>query len=87
MGLLERIRKFFYSDDEIVKLAGGLSEPEAEMWRELLQNNGIPAMVKNMGGEGVGYQYGGASMFTRNYDLFVKRSDFVRAQEIYNQGP
>ncbi len=86
MGLLERIRKFFYSDDEIVKLASGLSEPEAEMWRELLQNNGIPAMVKNMGG-GLGYQWGRATTFTNDYDLFVKRSDLVRAQEIYSQGP
>ena len=40
------LRRFFYSDDPIVKLLGGMMEPEAKMWREMLENEGIPAHTK-----------------------------------------
>jgi hypothetical protein len=86
VGLRERIRRFFYSDDEIVKFADGLREEEAEMWRELLQNNGIPAMVKNVGG-GLGYHYGRAGMFTADYALYVRSSDVAGAREVLGPLP
>ncbi len=72
------LRRFFYSDDPIVKLVGALPEPEAEMWRGLLANNGIVAMVKYAGALG-GYGYRGG---TRDFDLFVKQSDLVRARQV-----
>lgn len=79
--MMRWLRRAFYSDNQIVKVAAGLDEPEAEMWRELLQNNGIPAMVKNMGG-GLSYEWGRAATFAKDYDLFVKRSDVERTREI-----
>ncbi len=75
------LRKFFYSDDEVVMLVAALTEPEAEMRRELLDNEGIVAMVKNK--SGLSYMWGsGALPFDRNFDLFVKQSDLERAEEI-----
>ncbi|MGB2694122.1 MAG: hypothetical protein WBD55_02915 [Dehalococcoidia bacterium] len=81
MSFVERLRRFFYSDDPILKVAAGLSEPEAEMWRELLQNNGVQAMTKNMGG-GLAYNWGRATTFANDYDIFVKRSDVGRARDL-----
>jgi hypothetical protein len=72
------LRRFFYSDDPLVRLVGSLSEPEAEMWRELLVNEGIPAMVKNISALSVAY---GASP-ANSFDLFVRESDLERAQEL-----
>jgi len=71
------LRRFFYSDDPIVKLVGALSEPEAEMWRELLAEDGVVAMVKYTGALG-GHGYRGG----RDFDLFVKQSDLGLAREI-----
>ncbi len=66
------------SDDPIVKLVAALSEPEAQMRRELLENNGVPAMVKDVG---IGLSaYGASPPF--GFDLFVKKSDAERAAEI-----
>ena len=73
------LRRFFYSDDPIVKLVGALPEPEAEMWRELLANSDIMAMVKYAGALG-GYGYRGVG--TRDFEMFVKQSDVARAREI-----
>ena len=70
------LRRFFYSDDPLVKLVGSLAEPEAEMWRELLANEGIPAMAKNMDALSAAY---GASP-ANSFDLFVRESDLERAQ-------
>jgi hypothetical protein len=42
------LRDFFGERDPLVAVAAAISEPEAQMWRELLENNGIPAMVKNV---------------------------------------
>ncbi len=79
--MIRWLRTFFYSDDPVVKLVGALSEPEAEMWRELLMNEGVATMSKNVG-SGAGYQEGRATMFTRDYDLFVKQSDLESARAI-----
>ena len=72
------LKAFFASDDPIVKLVAALSEPEAQMRRELLENEGVPAMVKDRGG-GL-YAIGGVVPF--GSDLFVKQSDVGRAAEI-----
>ncbi len=72
------LRRFFYSDDPVVRLVGGLAEPEAEMWRELLVNEGIPAMVKNT--DALSATYGASP--ANSFDLFVRESDLERAQAL-----
>jgi len=72
------LRGFFQSEDPIIKLVAALSEPEAQMRRELLENNGVPAMVKDVGG-GMS-AYGAAPHF--GFDLFIKKSEAERAAEI-----
>ncbi len=72
------LQSIFRSEDPIIKLVAALSEPEAQMRRELLENNGVPAMVKDRGG-GL-HAIGGGVPF--GYDLFVKKSDAERAAEI-----
>ena len=80
--MMRWLRSFFSgSDDPIVVLVGGLSRTQAEMWRELLKNDGVPSMVKNMG-SGLSYHYGGMDTFTRDWDLFVKQSDLELAREL-----
>jgi len=75
------LRRFFYSDDPDVKLVAAITEPEAEMWRELLAANGIPTMVKNTSFLSV--DMGGAPLPTPNhFDMWVKQSDFERAREL-----
>ncbi len=72
------LKQFLSSDDPIVTLVGALSEPEAQMRRELLERRGVPAMVKNVAGDSSAY--GAASPY--GFDLFVKRSDSELAEEI-----
>ena len=72
------LRGFFKTEDPIVKLIGQLPQPEALMRKELLENNGIPAMVKDTS---TGYAaYGAPSVF--GHDIFVKQSDVERAEEV-----
>ena len=73
------LRGFLASPDPAVKVAAGLSEPEAGMWRELLENDGIPAFLKNMNFLSVTNQFGSVP---GDYDLFVKRSDLQRARAL-----
>ena len=73
------LRGFFREQDPLVRVVAGVSEPEAFMWRELLENNGIPAMAKNMSALSVTYAL--PSPFS-DYDLYVKQSDLERAQEV-----
>lgn len=77
--MLGRLRRFFESPDPIVKVAAGMSEPEAHMYRELLEGNGVPAMAKNMNVLSVTYEAGSLSS---DVDLWVRRSDFARAREL-----
>jgi len=72
------LRRFLYSGDPIVKVAAGFSEPEALMYKELLENNRIPAMVKNTRFESVAYGWS----IGNECDLFVRRSDLARAREL-----
>ena len=72
------LKRFLSSDDPIVRLIAAMTEPEAQMRRELLERSGVPAMVKNMAGDSSAY--GAASPY--GFDLFVKRSDSELAEEI-----
>ena len=78
--MMRWLRSFFAgSDDPIVKLVGALSEPEAESFRELLEYDGLPAMVKYVGAlGGDGYR----PAVTSDFELFVKQSDVERARDI-----
>ena len=70
---------FAGSDDPIVRLVGALSEPEAEMWREALEERDIAAMVKYAGALGA---YGCQPLGTKDFELFVKQSDLERARDL-----
>jgi len=76
--LFKWLHDFFYSNDEIVRLAAGLLEPEAEMWREILSNEGVQSFTKIL--DPIALSDGRATGM--NVGLFVKRSDLERAQEI-----
>ena len=75
--MMRWLRGFFSSGDPIVKLCGALSEPDAFMRKELLENNGVASMAKNMAWDAA---YGVTLPF--GFDLFVKQSDVERATEI-----
>ncbi len=72
------LRRFFYGDDPVVELLGGLLEPEAEMWRELLTNEGIRAFTKIR--DPVALSEGRAT--GTDCALFVRRRDAERAWEL-----
>ncbi len=78
------LRRFFSSGDPIVKLTAALSETEAQISRDILQDNGIPAMVKNMNFLTVTHEAGSIG---NDYDLFVKQSDLERARELLSPPP
>ena len=73
------LHKFLYSDDPTVKIAAGLSEPQAKMLRELLENDAIPVLIKNMNFLSATYTTGS---WSNDYDMWVKRSDLERAREV-----
>ena len=77
-AMLRWLHKFFYSDDEIVRLAAGLLEPEAEMWREILSNEGVQSFTKIL--DPISLSDGRATGL--NVGIFVKHSDLERAKEI-----
>ncbi len=72
------LKSFFSSDDPIVRLIGGFNEPEAQMHRERLEREGLPAMVKNTGALQSHLQL----PFSQDFDIYVKKSDAERAAEI-----
>jgi len=72
------LKRFLTSDDPIVKLNSALSEPDAHMRKELLENDGVPAMVRNTTGDSAAY---GATLVF-GFDLYVRSSDAERAKEI-----
>ena len=80
-GPMRWLRGFFYSGDPDVKFLDGLNEFEASSYEELLANNGIVAMRKNM--EALYDRYWRPVLFAANhFALFVKQSDLERAREI-----
>ncbi len=81
MGLLRWLRRFFYSDDPVVKLIGALTEPELELRRGLLTEEGIVTMMKNR--SFLSHMWGSAALpFENSHDLYVKQSDLTRAEAI-----
>ena len=48
--MIRCLLEFVRGEGRLVKLAGGLNEPEAEMYRELLAKEGIQIVVKNRSG-------------------------------------
>jgi hypothetical protein len=76
--MMRWVRRFFYSEDPIVKVAAGLLEPEAEMWRDILEQEGVPAFSKVM--DPLARSEGSA--IGTNTALFVKQSDVLRAREL-----
>ena len=74
---MDWLRRFFHSDNPVVKLVGALTEPEAEMYRELLADNGIVAMVKNTGA----FTYLQLPM-ENSFDLLIRQSDLERSNEV-----
>jgi hypothetical protein len=77
-SMIDWLRKFLYSDDEPVIAARGMLEPEAELWRQMLENNGIRAFTKIM--DAVAVSDGRAT--GTDCALYVKRSDLEQAQEL-----
>jgi hypothetical protein len=75
------LRRFFYSDDEVVKFADGLSEFDAGQFQEILANGGVVAMKKNMSALYDRY-WRPMLFFSNHFALFVKRSDVERAREL-----
>ena len=73
------LRNFFYSEDPTVKVRAALSESEALLLRDVLEDSDVPAMFKNMNVLTVTHE---AGSFGTDYDLFVKQSDLARAEEI-----
>lgn len=78
IGILRRVKGFFVADDPTVKLVANVDEPEALMCKELLDNGGVPAYVKNS--DSYSATYGATPLL--GVDIYVKRSDVERAEEI-----
>lgn len=76
--MIDWLRRFLYSEDEIVLAARGMLEPEAELWRDMLADEGIPAHTKVM--DAVALSDGHAT--GTDCALYVKQSDLTRAREL-----
>lgn len=72
------LRRFLYSDDEIVRVATGLLEPEAEMWRDVLEREGVRAFTKTLDPLAVSEGRGTGT----NVAIFVRQSELERAEQI-----
>ena len=77
--MMRWLRTFFYSDDPVVRVAAAISEAEAQLLRDVLQDSEIPAFTKNMSFLTITH---GAGSIGNDYDLFVKQSDLERAREV-----
>jgi hypothetical protein len=64
--------------DDIAFLMTAPNEPMARFWEQVLQDAGIPALVRP-GGPGAG---GWASVATFAHDIYVRQSDLARAREL-----
>jgi hypothetical protein len=64
--------------DDIRHLITAPNEPIARLWEQVLQESGIPALVRP-GGPGAGAW---GSVATFEHDIFVRRGDLERAREI-----
>lgn len=67
------------SPDELTLLSGGLGGPEAELYRGILADNGLRAMVKNL--DPISVNYGGMGP-PLSCELWVMRKDLRAAREV-----
>ncbi len=72
------------SPDELVLVARPNGEPEAEFLRQMLENEGIPCLVRNR--DAASARAGGGGPFWA-YDICVLRKDLRRAREALAIGP
>jgi Putative prokaryotic signal transducing protein len=72
------------SPDELALVARPNGEPDAQLQREILEQNGIRAMVKNR--DPASAQAGGMGP-TWAYELWVLRKDLRRAHELLDVDP
>jgi hypothetical protein len=66
-----------YEEEPIVELVGGLSDPEAAMWAEMLRNNGISVELKS-----ASPLLGEWARGAIDYALCVRAGDAARARDI-----
>ena len=79
--MMRWLHRFFYSDDPIVKVAGGFSEFDAGICEELLNKGGILCMKKNM--DALSGRYWRPMLpSANNFTLWVKRSDLNGARKL-----
>lgn len=64
----------------LIKLANLLNPLESEMLQDLLRQEGIPVLTRDKGSGGYLKIYMGYSMY--GDDLYVRQSDYARAQEL-----
>lgn len=64
------------SHDELVKVVSAGNQVEAEMWRELLENSGIPCMARITG------PLVAQLPFASPHELLVRARDLERAQQV-----
>ena len=62
--------------DPLVKIASAANQALAEMWKELLQNNGIPSLAR-ISGPLTAY-----ATYTSPHDILVLASDANRARHL-----
>jgi hypothetical protein len=70
-------------NEEIIFLATAPNETIALFWKEMLDDAGIPALLRP-GGPGAG-GWGSVAMFA--HDVYVRQDDLTRAQEIIADDP
>jgi hypothetical protein len=73
------------TEDEPILLASAPNEPEARMWAGILEDKGIPAMVRTYSSEMFrGFPPTGIPIQPSNlqFDVYVMQSDIERAREI-----
>jgi hypothetical protein len=76
--MLRGLRRWLgYDEEPLVEVVGGLGDPEARLWAEMLRKQGIPAMVKTSSPL-LGEWAGTAS----DYALCVRASDAARARDV-----
>ena len=77
--MLRWLRRWLgYDEEPLVGLVGGLSDPAAEMWAEMLRKQGIPVVVKSANpllGDGT-------RVAAFDYSLHVRANDAVRARQV-----
>ena len=77
--MLRWLRRWLgYDEEPVVELVGGLSDPEAEMWAEMLRNEGIAVVVKSASPL-VGYF---ATRTLADFALCVRANDAARARDV-----